>query len=196
MTSNPANDQPAPIISSTDDQRVEPISSADDQAGLTISGSWQQRVNAADWDEITGQLNDYGCALTPPLLTPDETDEIAALYGQHDRFRSTIDMGRHWFGSGGTGTPAAVPGTGRAAPPGALPAAAADRPGLVRQARPPGPVAGHAGRVAGHVPRRGPAQAHPDPAEIPAARLERAAPRPVWRPGVPAASGDQPEQAR
>ena len=100
MTSNPANDQPAPIISSTDDQHVEPISSADDQAGLTISGSWQQRVDAADWDEITGQLNDYGCALTPPLLTPDETDEIAALYGQHDRFRSTIDMGRHRFGSG------------------------------------------------------------------------------------------------
>ena len=100
MTSNPANDQPAPIISSTDDQHVEPISSADDQAGLTISGSWQQRVDAADWDEITGQLNDYGCALTPPLLTPDETDAIAALYGQHDRFRSTIDMGRHRFGSG------------------------------------------------------------------------------------------------
>ena len=104
MTSNLANDQPAPIISSTDDQCVEPISFADDRAGLTISGAWQQRVDAADWDEIAGQLNDYGCALTPPLLTPDETDEIAALYGQHDRFRSTIDMGRHRFGAGSTGT--------------------------------------------------------------------------------------------
>jgi uncharacterized protein len=61
---------------------------------------WQQRVDRADWDEITGQLNDYGCALTPPLLTPDETGEIAALYGQDDRFRSTIDMARHRFGSG------------------------------------------------------------------------------------------------
>lgn len=100
MTISPANDQSAPIISSADDQRAGPISSADDQPVLTIGGSWQQRVDTADWDEITGQLNDYGCALTPPLLTPEETGQIAALYDQDDRFRSTIDMGRHRFGSG------------------------------------------------------------------------------------------------
>jgi hypothetical protein len=66
----------------------------------TTTVPWQQRVDAVDWDEIGGQLNDYGCALTPPLLTPAESGEIAALYDQDDRFRATIDMGRHRFGSG------------------------------------------------------------------------------------------------
>jgi uncharacterized protein len=89
MTINPANDQLAPIISSADDQHAP-----------TISGSWQQRVDGADWAQLTREVNDYGCALTPGLLTPDETDQIAALYGQDDRFRATIDMSRHRFGSG------------------------------------------------------------------------------------------------
>jgi hypothetical protein len=100
MTISPANHQHVPIISPADDQPGQPISAADDQQALPISGAWRQRVDAANWDEITGQLNDDGCALTPPLLTPDETDEIAALYDREDLFRSTIDMGRHRFGSG------------------------------------------------------------------------------------------------
>jgi hypothetical protein len=111
MTINPANDQLAPIISSADDQPGMRISSADDQPGMRISsaddqqvprisGSWQQRVGGADWAQLTREINDYGCALTQALLTPDETDQIAALYGQDDRFRATIDMSRHRFGSG------------------------------------------------------------------------------------------------
>jgi uncharacterized protein len=66
----------------------------------TLSTSWPQRVDAADWAQLTGELNDYGGALTPPLLTPDETGQIAALYERADLFRSTIDMSRHRFGSG------------------------------------------------------------------------------------------------
>ena len=111
MTIHPANDQLTPIISRADDQAGRPISRADDQAGRpisraddqpapTISRSWQQRVDRADWAQLSAELNDYGCALTPPLLTPDETDQIATLYDQDDRFRSTIDMNRHRFGSG------------------------------------------------------------------------------------------------
>ena len=64
------------------------------------STSWPQRVDRVDWAQLAGELNDYGGALTPPLLTPDETDRIAALYDQDDRFRATIDMGRYRFGSG------------------------------------------------------------------------------------------------
>jgi hypothetical protein len=62
--------------------------------------SWTQRVDAADWARIAGELDDYGCALTPQLLTPAETREISALYSHDDRFRSTVDMARHRFGSG------------------------------------------------------------------------------------------------
>ena len=100
MMVSPANHQSAPIISSTDDQPAGPISDADDQRVPTIGGSWQQRVDAADWGQLAGELGDYGGALTPALLTPGETEQIAALYDQDDRFRATIDMSRHRFGSG------------------------------------------------------------------------------------------------
>jgi hypothetical protein len=61
---------------------------------------WQDRVDRADWDAITGEINDYGCALTPQLLTPAEAGEIAALYDDDERFRATVNMGRHRFGEG------------------------------------------------------------------------------------------------
>jgi hypothetical protein len=50
-----------------------------------------------DWRE---ELDEHGCALTPPLLTPRQCEEIAGLYDEVRRFRSTIDMARYRFGSG------------------------------------------------------------------------------------------------
>jgi hypothetical protein len=64
------------------------------------SSRWKDRVDGADWDRITGELNEYGGALLPRLLTPEEAGRIAALYDQDEHFRSTIDMGRHRFGQG------------------------------------------------------------------------------------------------
>ncbi len=66
----------------------------------TYPGQWADRVDAADWDQLTEQVDAYGCALTPQLLTPDETDEIGALYDRDERFRATVDMSRHRFGQG------------------------------------------------------------------------------------------------
>jgi len=63
-------------------------------------GRWQDRVDAADWDQLTDELDAFGCALTPQLLTADETDQVAALYDRDERFRATVDMGRHRFGQG------------------------------------------------------------------------------------------------
>ncbi|NIH79983.1 MULTISPECIES: 2OG-Fe(II) oxygenase [Amycolatopsis] len=53
-----------------------------------------------DWPALTRDLNDLGCALTPPILSPAECRELAALYDDPGRFRSTIDMARFRFGSG------------------------------------------------------------------------------------------------
>ena len=36
----------------------------------------------------------------PQLLTPAECEQIAGLYDDDQRFRSTMDMGRHRFGEG------------------------------------------------------------------------------------------------
>jgi uncharacterized protein len=61
---------------------------------------WKDRTDGADWDQLTEEINAYGCALTPQLLTSDETDQIAALYDRGERFRATINMARHRFGQG------------------------------------------------------------------------------------------------
>ncbi|KUJ67610.1 proline hydroxylase [Streptomyces albus subsp. albus] len=46
------------------------------------------------------ELDTHGCAQTSRLLTPAQCREIAALYADVSRFRSTVDMARHRFGSG------------------------------------------------------------------------------------------------
>ena len=62
--------------------------------------SYADRVDAADWTRVAAELDDLGCGLIGPLLEPAETKEIAALYGDDRRFRSTVDMTRHRFGRG------------------------------------------------------------------------------------------------
>ncbi|MBB5940363.1 2OG-Fe(II) oxygenase [Streptomyces zagrosensis] len=57
-------------------------------------------VGRADWAALTDEVNAYGCALTPRLLDRDQCREIARLYEEPQRFRSTIDMARYRFGSG------------------------------------------------------------------------------------------------
>jgi hypothetical protein len=61
---------------------------------------WQQRVDAGDWDAITTEIDEYGGALLPQLLTAGETARIRSLYTDDGLFRSTINMGRHRFGEG------------------------------------------------------------------------------------------------
>ena len=61
---------------------------------------WADRVADADWGTVAAELDEYGCALLPRLLTAAECAEIAGLYDTGGRFRATIDMRRHRFGAG------------------------------------------------------------------------------------------------
>ena len=45
-------------------------------------------------------LDRYGCAVIPDLLTPAACRDLAAHYGQEQGFRSRVVMGRHGFGQG------------------------------------------------------------------------------------------------
>jgi uncharacterized protein len=58
------------------------------------------RVAALDWPGIAAELDAHGCALAPSLLTPDECEAVASLYGAEHRFRSRVVMARHGFGRG------------------------------------------------------------------------------------------------
>ena len=65
-----------------------------------VSDPWQQRVDSGDWDAVTAEVNEYGGALLPQLLTGAETARIRSLYGDGQYFRATVNMGRHRFGQG------------------------------------------------------------------------------------------------
>ena len=58
------------------------------------------RVAAYDWPALTGELDNYGCAVLPKLLSPEECRAIAALYPDESCFRSHVIMARHGFGKG------------------------------------------------------------------------------------------------
>jgi len=58
------------------------------------------RVDATDWPAVAREMNGYGSALTSQVLTAAECRDIADLYDEAERFRSTIDMARYRFGAG------------------------------------------------------------------------------------------------
>lgn len=61
---------------------------------------WRKRVDSGDWAAVAAELDEYGGALLPRLLTDAETEALQAMYPDDHRFRSTIDMTRHRFGRG------------------------------------------------------------------------------------------------
>ena len=63
-------------------------------------GSATARVAAHDWQALAGELDNYGCAVLPRLISSEECRTIAGLYADESRFRSHIHMARHGFGKG------------------------------------------------------------------------------------------------
>lgn len=66
----------------------------------TMTDPWRTRVEAGHWDAITAELNEYGGALLPQLLTAAETVQLRELYDEDEHFRSTVNMGRYRYGEG------------------------------------------------------------------------------------------------
>nr|WP_232291893.1 2OG-Fe(II) oxygenase [Frankia sp. QA3] len=71
-----------------------------DDAAALVGTDVGARVRAMDWAAIAAELDAAGCALTGPVLTAAQCRELADLYGDDGRFRSTVDLARHRFGSG------------------------------------------------------------------------------------------------
>jgi uncharacterized protein len=68
------------------------------RASAVISA--EARVDGYDWQSVAGELDNYGCAILPNLLSSGECRGIAALYPDERHFRSHIRMASHGFGKG------------------------------------------------------------------------------------------------
>jgi hypothetical protein len=62
--------------------------------------SLSERVRTLDWGRLSQDLDSSGNAVIAGLLTADECQELAGLYGAEAPFRSRVIMGRHGFGRG------------------------------------------------------------------------------------------------
>jgi uncharacterized protein len=62
--------------------------------------SAEVRVAGYDWPTLARELDSYGCAILPQLLSSEECSTIAALYPNESHFRSHVIMARHGFGKG------------------------------------------------------------------------------------------------
>jgi uncharacterized protein len=77
---------------------MKPRSSAISSASAVPSA--EARVAAYDWKALACELDNYGCAVLPKLLSREECRTIAALYSDESHFRSHVNMARHGFGKG------------------------------------------------------------------------------------------------
>jgi hypothetical protein len=57
-------------------------------------------IDALDWTVLEGDLDAFGCAVAPKLLTAEACRGLAALYADDALFRSRIVMATHGFGRG------------------------------------------------------------------------------------------------
>jgi uncharacterized protein len=63
-------------------------------------GPIESTIDALDWLAIESELDAYGCAIAPKLISRETCRELAALYPDDARFRSRIVMASHGFGRG------------------------------------------------------------------------------------------------
>lgn len=66
----------------------------------TVTGSVTRRIDTIDWFDVEQEMNGYGCAMLPNLLSAQECDALIALYPRDDLYRSRVVMARHGFGRG------------------------------------------------------------------------------------------------
>jgi hypothetical protein len=62
--------------------------------------SVERRVDAVAWPQVEQELDRYGCAVLPRLLSPAGCDALAGMYARDELFRSRVVMERHGFGRG------------------------------------------------------------------------------------------------
>src|SRR6201994_704256 len=59
-----------------------------------------ERLSNVAWERVESDLDDYGGAVLPRLLSSEECEAVAGMYPDDPVFRSRVVMARHGFGRG------------------------------------------------------------------------------------------------
>ena len=65
-----------------------------------VTGAIAARVDRLDWEAAADGLDRLGCTVAGRVLSMSECRQVAGLYDDDRRFRSSVDMARHRFGEG------------------------------------------------------------------------------------------------
>ncbi len=60
----------------------------------------RERVESLEWPEVARNLDGYGCAVLPKILSVEECKALSRMYQDPGAFRSRVVMGQHGFGRG------------------------------------------------------------------------------------------------
>ncbi|MGC2787263.1 MAG: 2OG-Fe(II) oxygenase [Roseiarcus sp.] len=102
LTPTPASRRPSPQPLSPG-ERGEPAARSPSPSGRRWPEGPDEgspAIGALAWSTIERELDAYGCAVAPKLISPETCRELAALYPDDSRFRSRIVMAKHGFGRG------------------------------------------------------------------------------------------------
>ncbi|MBI1292092.1 proline hydroxylase [bacterium] len=67
---------------------------------VSLASCVEARIADCHWAAIAEELDGFGCAILPQLLSPDECRALSSLYSDESHFRSHVIMARHGFGKG------------------------------------------------------------------------------------------------
>jgi hypothetical protein len=60
----------------------------------------EKTLASFDWASIEREIDEVGCAITPPLFDAEQCEQLAKSYDDEALFRSKVVMARHGFGRG------------------------------------------------------------------------------------------------
>lgn len=60
----------------------------------------EKTLASFDWASIEYEIDETGCAVTPPLFDAEQCEQLTKSYDDEALFRSKVVMARHGFGRG------------------------------------------------------------------------------------------------
>jgi hypothetical protein len=76
-------------------KRTKPASTDEQQESAALGG-----IASVDWAGVGTLLDEHGCAVIGPLLSPEDCEALVGLYDTARTFRSRVVMARHGYGRG------------------------------------------------------------------------------------------------